>query len=248
MEVSRERLQALREKNIQLTRRKIRDSVKKDHLVIQAINCLDELGRTANTLSKRLKEWYSLYSPEVVRKYEDHEKFTKEVTSKSKNQLLEICKIKREPMGAELEKGDVHQIIELAKLVQQHYFLIESQKEYIEDIVKKTYPNVYELTGGLIGAQLIEHAGSLRNLATMSASKIQLLGAEKALFRHLRTGAKSPKHGLLIQHHFVGQAKQKGRAARHIADKISIASRVDYFKGNFVGKKLKEELEKKAKK
>ncbi len=247
MKHPKNKLQNLRDYNLKETRKKIRFSVKNENLIIQSVNSLEELNKTANTLSKRLREWYAHYCPEIVKKIQDHEQFCNEIINKPKKELMKLYDSKKEPMGAELEKPDVDEIINLACLTQHHYSMINSQKDYIERIVKKTCPNVYELTKGLIGAQLIEHAGSLKNLASMSASKLQLLGAEKALFRHLRTGAKSPKHGLLIQHQYVAQAKQKGRAARHLADKIVIAARVDYFKGEYIGDKLRKELESKTK-
>ena len=115
--------------------------------------------------------------------------------------------------------------------------------------MKKHCPNMLEVAGVLISAKLLEHAGSLRRLMMMPASTIQILGAEKALFRHLKTGkkAKPPKYGILSQHPLIGKVKKEeyGKVARTLADKISIAVKVDYFKGKFIGDKLKEELEKK---
>ncbi|MFW6013807.1 MAG: hypothetical protein ACOCZ6_04025 [Nanoarchaeota archaeon] len=243
----KDKLSRLRDKNLAETRRKIRENVGNEQLIIQATNCLLELNKTANTISKRIREWYALYCPEAVREIPENEQLCREITQKSKQELMKTYGKNKEPMGAYLDKNDVVHIKNLAKLARENYDAVESQKNYIEELVQKTCPNVYELTKGLIGAQLIDHAGSLKNLATMPASKLQLLGAEKALFRHLRTGARSPKHGLLIQHQYVSQAKQKGKAARLLADKISIAARMDYFKGQFIGDKLKEELEKKLK-
>jgi nucleolar protein 56 len=109
---------------------------------------------------------------------------------------------------------------------------------------------MYTITGGLIGAKLLEKAKSLKHLAMMPSSTIQLLGAETALFRHLRNKSiRPPKHGLIISHSFVMDAKRqdKGAAARKLAAKISIAARVDYFKGEFIGDILKEDLEKNGK-
>ena len=95
------------------------------------------------------------------------------------------------------------------------------------------------------GARLIALAGSFERLATLPASTIQILGAEKALFRHIKTGAKSPKHGVILQHPLVLDAKAKGKAARQVADKISIAARIDFFKGEFRGDILIKELREK---
>jgi len=96
-------------------------------------------------------------------------------------------------------------------------------------------------------AKLIALAGNLKKLVEFPSSTIQLLGAEKALFRHMRTGAKAPKHGIIHEHPIVSKAKEKGKAARAVADKISLAVKVDYFKGKFIGDKLRKELEEKFK-
>ncbi|MFW6450497.1 MAG: hypothetical protein ACOCZ6_05575 [Nanoarchaeota archaeon] len=235
-------LNYLYKKNLKETKAKIKDAVNEEHLIIQSINCLNELGRNSNVLCKRLREWYGHYTPEVVHYILDNQQFVQQVLLKKKEKLLKELGVEGS-MGFDFSNKDVEQMLELARLVDNMFKLIESQKGYLEKKMSAVCPNVFELTGALVGAQLLEHAGSLKNLASMTASKIQLLGAEKALFRHLRTGARSPKHGLLIQHPYVAQAKQKGKAARHLADKIAIAARVDYFKGEFVGQKLRQQLE-----
>jgi nucleolar protein 56 len=83
----------------------------------------------------------------------------------------------------------------------------------------------------------------------MPASTLQILGAEKALFRHIKSGARPPKHGLIHEHQFLQNAKKNeiGKKSRALADKLSIAVKVDFFKGEFIGKKLKKELEEKFK-
>jgi len=106
-------------------------------------------------------------------------------------------------------------------------------------------PNTKTIAGSLLGARLIAIAGSLRNLAMRPASTIQVLGAEKALFRSLKTGARPPKHGLIFQHALLHDAKrwQRGKIARAIAGKLAIAIRIDAFGGNYVGDRLKADLD-----
>ena len=107
-------------------------------------------------------------------------------------------------------------------------------------------PNVRAVAGALLGARLIAIAGSLQNLAMRPASTIQVLGAEKALFRSLKTGARPPKHGLIFQHTLLHDAKrwQRGKIARVIAGKLAIAARADAFGGHFIGDKLKADINK----
>ena len=114
----------------------------------------------------------------------------------------------------------------------------------------KTYcPNLLAVTGISLGAKLMSKAGSLKRLVLMPASTIQVLGAEKALFRHMKTGAKPPRHGIIIKHPLISSAKQKehGKRARTLADKIAIAVKVDYFKGKFIGDKLNKSIQEKFK-
>jgi len=106
----------------------------------------------------------------------------------------------------------------------------------------KICPNINKIAGTTIGARLLNYAGSLKRIATIPASKIQLYGAEKALFRHLKTGARSPKYGIIHEHPIVLNAKEQGKAARVLADKIALCAKVDYFKGDFIADKILAEL------
>ena len=111
----------------------------------------------------------------------------------------------------------------------------------------KTCPNLTAICGSLLGAKLVELAGGLKELINFPAGTVQLLGAEKALFRHIKKGNKPPKHGYIITHPLVANATNKGKAARTLANKILISAKVDYFKGDFVGDKLKNLAEKQLK-
>ena len=151
----------------------------------------------------------------------------------------------KESIGAELKEKDLSAILNIAKQLKSIYELKETQEKYLEDLMKDFCPNLTAVAGFEIGARLIRHAGSLKNLMEMPASKIQLLGAEKALFRHMKSGAKPPKFGMIFQHPLIQKSEKKsqGKAARILADKISIAVKIDYFKGDFIGDKLVKEIE-----
>lgn len=233
---------ALIEKNISRAKEKIASAVTVDILIIQTINAIDEITRIANTLSKRLREWYGYYLPELSRSIEDHETFVKKILAHSKESFL-----KEHPglqsMGANLSDTDYHAIHAFALEVHSLYMQRETLITYLESLMKVHMPNVYALTEAMIGAKLLEKAGSLQQLAFLPASTIQLLGAEKALFRHLRNRKiRPPKHGYILSHSYVIGSKDKGKAARVLAAKISICAKVDYFKGAFIADKIKEEL------
>jgi nucleolar protein 56 len=242
--------QELRKKLIAETKKKIKASVGKDNLIMQAVSSIDEADRAANMLAKRLREWYSFYLPEFSDSIASHEKFAELIIKKSKKELLSEIKLSADQsMGAELEKEDLDAIKELAKSLLELYKLREAQEKYLEKAMKSLCPNITAVAGSLIGAKLISLAGNLKKLSLFPASTVQLLGAEKALFRHLKTGAKSPKYGILHEHPLIAQAKKKdhGKIARLLADKIAIAAKVDFFKGNYVGDKLKKDIEKRLK-
>ncbi len=234
--------------NLLLTKRKLREGVNDDMLIIQSINAVEELNKVSNLMAKRLREWYELYNPEFSKSLANHEAFVKLILTKSKHELLKEIKVDEElAMGADLKESDLKAILDLALQLKEIYTIREKETKYLETLMKKACPNVYALCGELIGAKLLALAGSLDRLSKFPASTVQLLGAEKALFRHIRTKSRCPKYGILIQHPLVTKAQKsdKGRVARALADKISIAAKIDFFKGEFAGDKLKKALESK---
>ncbi len=228
--------------NLEKTKDTVRESVQKDNFIVQAINNIDDIEKAANLLGKRLREWYELHNPEFSRSISNHEKFAELIQRKTKKKLLEEIGLSKS-MGKDLSKEDLEPIMNLAAHITQLYALKKSHERYLETCLKEMAPNIQAVAGTLIGARLIEHVGTLRRLMLMPASTIQLLGAEKALFRHLVTGAKSPKFGIILAHPMVAQAKNKGKAARLVADKISLAAKLDFFKGEYMGDKLRKELQ-----
>ncbi len=237
------------EKNIKLTKRAVKESVTDDQLIIQTIANINEVDKAANLFTKRLREWYGLYFPELSERITSHEKFVELICGKTKAALMSELKFK-ESMGAELEKRHTDEILLLAKQVQELWELRKKHETYLEALMKKYSPNLLELAGTTIGAKLIELGKGLKHLALLPASTIQMLGAEKALFRHIKTGSKSPKYGIIINHPLVQNSKkeEKGKAARMLADKLSLCARLDYFKCRFKANEYKKELEKKIEK
>jgi nucleolar protein 56 len=208
----------LREDLIKETKQKIASSIGPDFMVTQAINAISDIDKIANTLSKRLQEWFGLFNPEEIHKV-SYENFVGVILDSTK----------KGEMGGDFSEADVKMIKvfaeRLSDLIKEKQILID----YIKEKMQICAPRVLEICGPLIGAKLIAHKGNLRDLAFMPASTIQILGAEKALFRHLRSKAKSPKYGYLLQHQEVARAQNKGKAARQLANRISKAAKQDYF-------------------
>ncbi len=235
-----------RNHNIFLTRVGIRTSVNNDNLIVQAVNSIEEIDKAANMLVKRLREWYELYLPEFSQYVANHEKFVELILKKSKKELMEEIKIKGS-MGADI---DISAALNLAKEINNMYELRKKQEEYLDKLMKETCTNVQALAGTTVGAKLLEKSGSLKRLAEFPASTVQLLGAEKALFRHMKTGARPPRFGYLHEHPLVQKVKEKdkGKVARALADKISLAAKVDLFNGEKdFGAKMRKQIEEKFK-
>jgi nucleolar protein 56 len=216
--------------NMSLTEKDLIKSVKIDILISQAISNVEELNRVINLLSKRLREWYGLHYPELDLKVDDNEIYAKLVATKKRSQLMKEFVSKT--IGADLSEDHVRQMQVLAVEITSLMEVRESEKKYIESVMDTFCPNLKEVASATIAAELISHAGSLEKLAEMTSSTIQLLGAEKALFRHLKNkNARCPKHGIIINHPIIAAAKmsEKGRVSRHLASAISKAAKIDFF-------------------
>merc|ERR1712003_396726 len=151
-------------------------------------------------------------------------------------------------MGQDIVEMDMANIDRFAGEVIGLSNMRKTLHEYLKAKMDLVAPNLTMLIGEIIGARLISHAGSLTNLAKYPASTVQILGAEKALFRALKTKGNTPKYGLIFNSTFIGRASQqnKGRISRFLANKCSIASRIDCFSDettNVFGKKLKDQVE-----
>jgi nucleolar protein 56 len=237
-------------------------SEKRDVVIAQAIQTLDDLDRTVNLFMSRLREWYGVHFPELDRLVDKHETYARLVMNLGgrenflipnlENELVQeeraqkLSKAAPNSMGAIMAEEDLGQIQVLSRNILNFYELRKGMEKYIDITMEEVAPNTRTIAGPLLGARLISIAGSLQNLAMKPASTIQVLGAEKALFRSLKTGARPPKHGLIFQHNLLHDAKrwQRGKIARALAGKIAIAVRIDAFKGKYIGDKLKKDVDK----
>jgi len=207
-----------RDEIIRLTREDFKKSITKDFIIIQTIHSIDEISAMINKLYANLRERYGYYAPRTS-KIEDNDKFLKQLFLRNK-----------EDLGIEFSKEDLDSIIEIANETINLKSLNNKQERYLTALMKNECPELLSAAGNLIGARLISLAGSLKHLAEITSSKIQVLGAEKAMFRHLRGKSKAPKFGVIFAHESIAKAAEKGKAARRLASKISIAAKKDYFR------------------
>ena len=251
------------------SRAKVQFSVKKnDNHIIQAIAMLDHLDKSINTFSMRVREWYSWHFPELIKIVSENQLYARlalfigDKKTLSDDRLHELAAVVNEDpeiaqsivdaarvsMGQDISDADMENVSAFAQRVVSLAEYRKSLYAYLESKMSVVAPNLAALIGEVVGARLISHAGSLTNLSKYPASTVQILGAEKALFRALKTKGNTPKYGLIYHSSFIGRAgqKNKGRISRFLANKCSIASRIDNFSAvptTKFGAALKQQVE-----
>ncbi|MFH1445660.1 MAG: C/D box methylation guide ribonucleoprotein complex aNOP56 subunit [Nanoarchaeota archaeon] len=234
--------------NIALTKTKLQE-VKKDRIIMQSISALDELDKTINIFSEHLTEWYGLHFPELFRLVGSHEQYAKLVFENGDKKNIpnpKLNKIAEKSGGMSFSEDDLKSIQTYSKSILDMFGMKKEITKYIEKETQENFPNISAIAGPLLAARLLNYAGGLERMAKMPSSTIQLLGAEKALFRHLRGEGKAPKFGIIFGHPYIQKADKdkKGKISRLIASKLSLASRFDYFSKEDKSKELAEELKK----
>ncbi|XP_071822333.1 nucleolar protein 58-like [Apostichopus japonicus] len=228
-----------------LSRYKLKFSPDKvDTMIVQAISLLDDLDKELNNYIMRCREWYGWHFPEMGKIVQDNLAFAKTVKllgDKTNSATMDFSSILTEDleeqvkaaaeisMGTEVSTEDIENITYLCDQVIEMTEYRTQLYDYLKNRMQAIGPNLTALVGELVGARLIAHAGSLMNLAKHPASTVQILGAEKALFRALKARKDTPKYGLIYHASLVGQsnAKNKGKIARMLAAKCSLAVRYD---------------------
>ena len=233
---------------------------RRDMMIVYAVHVLEDLDKQINMFYTRCREWYSLHFPELADILEEPEEYMKivgEIGARSKFSLESLSRLVGEKkakaimektsksIGAELSPEDEEQLKRVAREGLRLVEMKHQQEAYIRELMNSEAPNLSAVAGAILGAKLISLAGGLEKLAKLPASTIQVLGAEKALFRFFRTGKGAPKHGIIFQHPYIhGSPKwQRGKIARLLATKIAIAARIDYFSREDRSAELRKTLE-----
>jgi len=245
---------------------------REDNMVIQSICILDTVDKDLNSFYMRIREWYSWHFPELQSLSKDAFQFVKsaeilqnrekalkdrkKVVKKlkklygEKKKAKSVLSLAEQSIGFEINPIDMTHLLLLIKRYLSLYAYRDSLFQYLQTKMSHCAPNLTQVIGETVGARLISHAGGLLNLSKCPASTIQVLGAEKALFRALKTRSKTPKYGLIFHSKFISRAKRKdkGKVSRFLANKCAIASRIDSFSESPVvnsvyGKKLCEQIE-----
>ena len=230
-----------------------KESSSEDKHLIQAVNSIDEIDESISKLIERIREWYALYFPEmdVIKNNETYIKLISENKSKD-----EIVKAKPDAfpddiidLDEDINPEDLEIMNNYAKSIHELQKSRKNIENYIDHKMESIAPNLRLLVGPTLGAKLISHAGGIKRLALYPSSTVQIMGAEKALFRHLKSGDRPPKYGLIYQHPQVRGAKwwNRGKIARMLAGRISLAVRRDVFTKTFdenVFEEFKAQVEK----
>ena len=221
--------------------------IAEDRYIIQAVKAIDDLNKTANLLSERLHEWYSLHYPELGKEVSD-ERFATLIAQFGDR--IEVAKEASRPdvsasVGAPMNEQDKSAVMAYASSLEGVHRTRGDIETYVEERMKEVAPNLSHLVGPILGAKLIALAGGLERLARLPASTVQMLGAEKAFFRHITEGQDLPKHGVIFQHPLIHASPywQRGKISRAMGAKISIAAKSDAYGEKFIGEDLKKDLD-----
>ncbi len=250
------------------SRNKVQHDVnRQDKPIIQVIALIEQMDKNINTFAMRLKEWFSWHFPELAKIVTDNSIYAQlvhliEIRDNINEDLLpkleeltldeekakEIIEANNASMGQDISENDAAQIKMFSSRIVEMINYRTTLGEYLHNRMLNVAPNISALIGDNVGAKLISQAGSLVNLAKYPASTIQILGAEKALFRSLKSGGNTPKYGIIYNSSFISRAgiKNKGKISRYIANKLAIAARFDQFAvipNTKMGEALKEQVE-----
>lgn len=222
-------------------------SQNEDKHLIQAISSIDEIDESISKLIERIREWYALYFPEmdVIKNNETYIKLIHD--NKTKEEIIkerpDAFLIDVDDFDEDIKEEDLEIINNFADSIYSLQQTRKNTENYIERKMESLAPNLKLLIGSSLGAKLISHSGGIKRLATYPSSTVQIMGAEKALFRHLKTGERPPKYGLIYQHPQVRGSNwwNRGKIARMLASKISLAVRMDVF-GDKINPNIHEEF------
>lgn len=233
---------------VELGKIRVREPLSEDRSIAQAIRATDDLIEEINLLSERLHEWYGVYFPELGDFAVDVEYARMVAEMGDRQVIMDHLGVSLESVGMDLVERDLEVIRGLGKTLFELYQRKEALDAYILEGMNRVAPNLTALLNPNLAARLISLAGGLQRLAKLPSSTVQLLGAEKALFLHLRSGKNPPKHGVIFQHPWINRSPywHRGKIARSLGGKISIAAKVDYYQGEFIADQMKIQMDKRV--
>ncbi len=229
-----------------LARQALQDAGGRDQLLVQAVRALEDLDEINNELAERLRPWHAQHFPELQDEVDDHATFAELVAEHAdREEMDEYEEQAAESTGIPLTGRDADILENFAAHVRDSHAIRDDIEAYVKELAEEVAPNLSAVVGPVLAARLVSLAGSLEELAKMPSSTVQVLGAEKAMFRHLEGEGDAPKHGVLFMHEYVRKVPsgEQGKMARVLANKASIAARLDQYGDDVRGDELAGEVE-----
>lgn len=236
----------IRDKAIEQARKELKESADRDRLMVKAVNFLDEANQNFGKEMERFRDWYALHFPEFVDEISDDEHMVKILSDGvNRDSLDAFSSMAEKSTGMPLTEEDEEVLEESLEILETKLAHRNRLEKYVKNVAREEMPNLETVLGPLIAARLVAIAGGLEELAKKPSSTIQMLGAEKALFRYLHGEGTPPKHGILFQHSFVNSLPEdkRGKMARFIANKTAMAARLDQYGDKQKGEELREECQ-----
>lgn len=238
----------IREEALEETREGLKEAADRDQFIVKAVKFLEQREESFSKEFERFRDWYALHFPELEEEIQDDEELIKLLDrGLHRDELDAFESMAESSTGAPLVEDDREMLERTFESVKSSYDNKEEIREYVRDAALEEMPNLSKLLDPILAAKLVALEGSLESLAKEPASTIQMLGAEKALFRYLRGEGTPPKHGVLFEHPFVSDlpSDTRGKMARFVANKAAIAARLDVYGDKQKGADLREEAQEK---
>lgn len=236
----------LRKKALEDAKEQLTAKADKQKLMMKAVQYLESLDQEAASEVDKFRDWYSIHFPELEDQIEDNEELIKILGRETnKEELSAFEDLAQQSKGKKLDEKDHEILSKVADNIEETFTTIEHLENYIGEIAQEEMPNLSGILGNILAAKIVYLAGGLDELAKKPSSTVQMLGAEKALFRHLRQGGKPPKHGVLFEHKFVNQLPddKRGKMARFLANKAVLAARLDNYGDKNKAEEMREEIQ-----
>ena len=239
----------LRDKAISRTRAELEEEVEKDQLLVKNIKQHDILEENIRTQLEGLRDLYSIHFPELEDEITDDSQFI-DILDKygvKSSEIEPFSEMAEKSAGSDIKEEDRKLIVQSVDTITSMINLREDLEEYIREGAQEEFRNLSTLLGPLLATRIVSLAGGLEELARKPASTVQMLGAEKALFRHLKGQGSSPKHGIIFEHRFVKNLpeEKRGKMARFMANKAVMAARIDQYGDEDKSENLSREIEEK---
>ena len=236
----------IRDRAIHRTRKKLKEGVDRDKHVVQAIKMLDQLKSNTEDQVSRFREWYKMHFPEFVEEIKDDEHLVKLLSKEiNKEEMSSFREMAENSTGQKLPPQEQQILEKTLQNIKQNKKQEEELRTYIETTIQEEMPNLSAVLGPLLTSKIIGYAGSLEDLAKQPSSTIQMLGAEKALFRYLKGEGTPPKHGVIFEHDKVNSLPEdkRGKMARFIANKAALAARLDQYGDKNKGEEYRKAIQ-----